>query len=827
MNKPIDFDHIQRKQALESWSADCKRRVALRFPLIDFDADDWPMKTLHRATQGDYYFHDPLADFEGKDISYREVLRCLVAEAFLAGKPKDVRNWIWAFRLLAHGESPHRIFDITHQCLRKIESDWVIQGKSKQSAASTIQGRLSRLAKLVSDMSAKGVLPRLGFHLRKDTTAELRKTIVANADRLREGKHDILDRKMEAFNDAFNVMLDNPLLDGKPALNAGDRVAICLTAILLCAPSRINEVLCMSVDDYVTVDDYAKARISDTDTLHRAHQLLLVTMKGSKGAEWSPKPVLEFMIDVFHYCLNIIKTHGKRSRMLVQWYEEHPDELYLPPELEYLRGEALSRSDLTKIVNFGDPGPKHGYAQTAERVFSELKDKAFLATNRVTQSKNGRKTPRPMIAFLHWPDVEKNLLEKVHRAMANCRRVTEINHYMGDLSKMLFLFDSDGTPFLPTAINYQFVNKRLKRTESRKESSGAASLFERLGIAMPVNGKIQFAMLDTHDPRRWLTTMALIHGEKLSDVLVNKWARRCNLTQLKAYDFRTAEIKAAATAMPDAAQLTELSDLSYGLAAIEKLEEVFGLESAIVAAHDAGIAMTSMDAVTKAVENRPVAKSSRGIIIIYPQRFGVCFHQHHEKPCRNYSNDLTASCVTCNEGSFVKGHIPTNDETRKVAVQLFGSILRHLENLAITHNRSIADDPAALGEHMLTLIEKGLDRGTMVQLATHLIDNFHEVNRLLKDRLLANRLHQAFVAREVVRKLDDQDVAGGALIKYHNPTQHADLLLEIALDARGGREQVARDEQALIAKHPQFAPRARGLKDERHLIAPDNDSDED
>lgn len=783
------------------------------------------MKTLHRATQGDYYFHDPLADFAGKDISYCEVLRCLVAETYLAGKPKDVRSWIWSFRLLAHEESPRHVFDITLQTLRKIESDCVTQDKAKQSAASTISKKLTLLAKLVSDMSAKGVLPRLGFHLRRETVAELRKAIVANTARLREGKRDILDRRMEAFNDAFNAMLDNPLLDGKPVLNAGDRVAICLTAILLCAPSRINEVLCMSVDDYVRVDDYAKKEIGDIDALHSVHQLLLMTMKGSKGAEWSPKPVLEFMIDLFHYCLDIIKAHGKRSRMLVQWYEKHPNKLYLPPELEYLRGQALSRSDLSKIINLGEP--RKGIATTAERFFSKLKDRAFLAANRAPHSKNGRMTPRPTVAFLPWADVEKLALEKIRQAMADCRRVTEINHYVGDLSKMLFLFDSDEMPFLPNAINYQFVSKRLKSTETRKESGGGLSLFEKLMITMPVNGKIQFAKLDTHDPRRWLTTMALIHGEKLSDVLINKWARRCKLAQLKAYDFRTAEMKAAAAAMPDVVQLTELTDLSNGLAAIEKLEETFGLESAIVAAHDAGIAMTSMDSVAKAVENRPVAKSSRGIIIIYPQRFGVCFHQHHEKPCRNYSNNLTASCVTCNEGAFVKGHIPTNDETRKIAGQLFGSILRHIENLAITHNRGIADDPAELGEHMLNLVEKGLDRATMVQLANHLIDNFHEINRRLKDRLLASRLHQAFVAREVVRKLDDQGASSGALIKYHNPTQHADLLLEIALDARGGRKQFARDEQALIAKHPQFAPKALGLKDERHLIAPDSDSEED
>jgi hypothetical protein len=391
---------------------------------------------------------------------------------------------------------------------------------------------------------------------------------------------------------------------------------------------------------------------------------------------------------------------------------------------------------------------------------------------------------------------------------------------------MLFLFDQDETAFLPTAASYAMLKYCLKQTKSAAIRPRPPTLFKKLNITMPVGGRVQFAEMETHDPRRWLTTMALIYGEKLSDVLINKWANRCVLSQLKNYDFRSPETMAVQSAMPDASKLTELSDISNGLAAVEKLEDQFGLKTAIVTAHDAGIAITSMDAVAEAIENRPVAKSSRGIIIIYPQRFGVCFHQHHEKPCRNYSNDLVVSCITCNEGAFTKGHIPTNDETRKVAKKLFGSVIRHLENLAITHNRGIADDPAALGEHMLTLIEKGLSKDTLEQYATYLIDEVHQINHMLKDRLLARRLEQAYVACSVVKSLDDPNVKSGALIKYHNPTQHSDPLLEIALDAHGGREQVAREEQALIKQYPQLAPKALRSTDERHLIGPDDSEDD-
>jgi hypothetical protein len=827
MNKPIDFEAIQHRKALDVWLADCRKRMDLRFPKIDFDSDHWPIKTLYQTESQDWHFTEPFADFAAKDVSYRETLRCLVSEMAIAGKPKKMHNPVSAFRLLANAR-PHHIFDLTLQDARQIESDCLAKGRDNPASADMISSRLSRLAKQLSLLSLKGVIPRLGFYPRAETKAELRKLDVAQRARRRAGVGDVLDRKMEAFNEAFNGLLDDPVKNGSSILSPLGRVVICMMGLSLCAPSRINEILCMSIDDFVTIDNYAQRAIGERDAVYGAHQMLIVTMKGSKGAEWSPKPVLSFMMDVFHYCMDLIKENGKRSRMLVEWHQKHPDSLYLPPELEYLRGRDLRPCDVAKVMYLTETPKRNGLESPARKVFTTLNGRRFKAPNPDTHKVDGKRDSQTNIDFLRWADVEQLLLKNVHQAMDNCRRVTPMNHYEGDLSKMLFFFDSDRTPYLPHAINYLSINKRLKKSKPGRENyDNPPFIFEKLNITMPVNGKVQFAEMDTHDPRRWLTTMALTHGEKLSDVLINKWANRCNLSQLKAYDFRTAETMAAAAAMPDAPKLTELTDLSNGLAAIEKLEDQFGLQTTIATAHDAGIAVTSMNAITEAIENRPVANSSRGIIVIYPQRFGACLHQHHEKPCRNYSNDLELSCITCNEGVHTKGHIPTNDETRKVDKKLFNNIVRHLENLALTHNRNVADDPAALGEHMLTLVYKGLSHLSLEQLAAHLIEDFHKSNHLLKDRLLARRLEQAFVARGVVKLLDDPTMPNGALIKYHNPTRHSEPLMEIALDEHGGREQVERDEQALIARYPQFASKALGLIDERHLIAPDDNEGED
>lgn len=424
----------------------------------------------------------------------------------------------------------------------------------------------------------------------------------------------------------------------------------------------------------------------------------------------------------------------------------------------------------------------------------------------------GRRNSQKLIDFVSWADAEEYLLKEVHQAIANCRKVTPHNHYEGDLSKMLFLFDSDELPYLPFALTVQHIRRRLKRTEP----TTPATLFEKLGITMPVNGRIQSAEMDTHDPRRWLTTTAQRVGEKLSDVLINKWANRSSLAQLKAYDFRTEEELAAFSRMPD---IPELKDLSEGLEQTRKLEDTYGLKTDIVAVHNAGISVTSLNRVLEAVEDRPIAKTSEQIVILYPTRYGACLHQHHETPCRRYD-----PCLTCDKNYCVKGHQPTNDAIRKDATLVVTSIVRQLEKLVLVLNRGLADHPDTFMEHLAMLVGRGLCPALM---ADHLVEEFHDIKDQIKDKLLRKRLEEAFVARGYVRMLDDDCVPNGALMKYHNPKQHAAPGLEMALDTHGGREKVASDEQALIARFPVFAPTTLDIQDERHLIEPDEDEEGD
>lgn len=809
MSNHVNLDRFKYELALKKWQANCRQRMAQRYPTIEFDSDHWLLKGVIATNSRDFSFIPVLRAFADKHSSYSEVLRCLVAEIVLEEKIKDIRDYVRRLRviLLAPSDS---LFDLDLAALRSIEKTALHRVRNKPSSAQRTLVSLGQLDRILDTIATKGVIPRLRYRMKPETRQELNVLRKLYVTQSRQAKTAALDRMIEALNEAFNALFANDL-----RLSSGDRVAIATMGLGLCAPSRINEILCLSVDDYVSIDDYTQ-RVADkeADTVHAAHQMLLVTMKGSKGTQWSAKPVLNFMIELFHYCLKVILEHGKRSRMLVEWYQHHPNQLYLPPELEHLRYTNITARSLSYIMGLSAQDSDSSL-HMARHVITRLGIRRFKVPNPDPITKCGTSAAMSEVDAVRWDDIEPILLNKVHTALENCRIVTAENHYKGDLAKMLFLFDHDASHYMPGAIKYDFLKRRLKQTTAERQYVKQPTLFEKLRITMPVNGITQIAEINTHDPRRWLTTMALTYGEKLSNVLINKWANRLSVAQLWHYDFRSAETNAAASVIPIPQELTELSK---GLMSCRKLEDNYGPRIDIVTVHDAGISGTTLDAISAAIEDRPIARTGEQIIIIYPTWYGFCSHQHHEKPCRAYT-----SCLPCNNNHLVKGHLPTNDRMKDRSIELHSAILNIVEQIIIIHNREIADDQDTLAQHVFHLVERGL---TPMEMTDELIARFHEIKHLIKDTVLKNMLHEAFVATGFVEKLDNPMYANGALMKYHNPTHHAAPGVERALDTHGGHEQIELERLAMIEKYPQFASTKRDLKDQMYLITPNHDNNE-
>lgn len=796
MNSHIDLERFKLSLALDEWVIDSRQRVMKRYPSLIFDAQKWSFTVEKEVGTKEISFTKLVEDFYNKDENFVKAARCYMAELVLNVEAKDYGHFLTQFRLLKLA-GVDSLFDLNANSLRIIEKTLVNEAELKPSASTKNLNFLQALTRIIDVLSNRQVINRLRYRTENETRSKLLSINKTHIKNWRKAKEEVLSHSIEALSEAFNALFAND-----PRLSVGDRVAIATLGLEMCAPSRINEILCLSIDDYVTLDDYArKVENKTTDFLHASHQLLLVTTKGSKGAQWNAKPVLNFMIELFHYCMKIIREHGERSRLLINWYGHNPQSLYLPSELEYLRGKDLTVRDISMILALSNSAENTSLGTAEQLIGRELKSVRFsvLKPNKLTS----KFYPNTHVYAVHWKDLEQLLLVKVHKAIKDCRKVTTKNLYSGELGKMLFLFDGGNNPYLPSSVTYSVINRRLKNNEYlyQRNYNFEPSLFEKLKIMMPVNGVTQFAEIDSHDPRRWLTTMALKNGEKLSNVLINKWARRLDISQLWNYDFRSYEEKATSSAMPEPAELRELSD---GLISCNKIEDEYGPKIDLVTVHDAGISGTTMDAINSASGSRPVAKTGEQIIIIYPTWYGFCTHQHHEKPCRAYT-----SCLPCDNNHIVKGHLPTNDRIRSRADELHSSILNIIEQLFVIHGRGIADFQDLLGEHINQLVERGL---TPDQMTADLINRFHDIKHLIKDAVLRNQIHEAFVVTGYREKLDLPDISNGALIKYHNPTHHSAPGLERALDAYGGHEKIESDRLALIREYPQFAPTSKGIE---------------
>lgn len=797
MKSLVELEQVRYQQALIAWLEDCRTRMSRRYPGIDFYEDCWDTRSLHGTDIPPINLDTLSADFQSKDRSFADAIRCLAAEYMLDGV-KTVRSAINSFRLL-RSASIHTLFGLDLAELRRLEERCLATARGNPASAGPLLSGLALLARNLETLYIKEVLPRLQYRVSHETRRELANLAKVHSKNWRKEKASILDHQIEALNEAWSAMADKD-----HRLTPAYQNALAVLGLELCAPSRINEPLCMSIDDLVTLEGYAREGSGPSaNATYCAHQMLIVTMKGSKGAQWSPKPVLNFMMRFFNYCMDLIKENGKRSRLLVEWYQKNPDKLYLPPELEHLRGQDLTLTQVSLVMNFDTE--KIGRSTTAPRTL--FKSRNYAVKHEIRPETRGR-----FVQVLPWHEVEAGLLEMVRKAMVQCRAVTQDNHYQGDLAKMLFLFDHAETrlSFLPGVFTANYCGRLLK-TWKRGDRNPRLTVFEALGITMPVNGKVETAYIESHDPRRWLTTMAKVHGSKLSDALINKWANRLSLAQLWNYDFETLHSKAEKGAMPNA---PELDDLSEGNVAIRPRDEVCGLKQRFVEVHDIGVGVVGMEEIYSASKNRPRARTSEDLVVLYPNWYGCCAHAHHAAPCRSYS-----ACLPCGENIVVKGHLPTNDHIRERKEQLHGSIVTELKRLVEARKYEIADDQDKADAHIVALVRQGLDPD---QMADHLIEHFHEIKVQIADVVFRNRVEEAFVATGYVELLDDPNKPSGANLKYNNTSRHAAPGLERGMQAHGGSEAILQRIEEFAAKYPQFASQSTERFYQHFLPLPDD-----
>ncbi len=876
------------EKSLEDFCIDTRLRFEQRFPGIGYSSEVWDFRAtkevdgkkvslqkLHNTRLTRIVPILVVNDLKALHPSFANAARAVLAQRALENKTKGFESLALGLRLFKHipssndDDSTQRALrTVTLKDLRGIEGAVIESVKSIGLGARQQRKHLQSLFSAVELLQSHDVVTRMNARLSLDANDELGQIAKKQQKLFKNRKAAELEPGIAALSDAIVEMVDD-----NPVLSMLHKAALCVMGLEMCAPSRVNEIMTLSTKDRLISSevydeepqaDESGAELSPTEEalkirrdLHRAHMEIknvpevVLTMKGSKGAAWGPKPILGFMTDLFNECFDRLIQYGKHSRMLVMHYEKHPKKLYLPPSLEHLRGKALVRWQVGQIMLL-DPEASYNQSKyTADYVMEALinagksfirqdaPNVVFALDNCTTRADGTTAKVHKDTLYVRWEHIEEELLRRVHEAMDSIRWVTDQVRYEGKLSNMLMLHDGIDRipPYLPSALEVQNIRKRLK-TSNSKSNAPTKTVFELLNITMPVrviDGKESrgefdihkevVAYVSPHDPRRWLTTQSLrLAGPELSKAVVNKWANRKDISQLDNYDYRAEEEKARQSAAPKPEGMKEFESFSCALCEVTPsgvgLQVEYGLKTRLMNSGTRTVEVTTLGEVRNAVENRPVAKAGGKIIVLYPTEYGVCLHQHHERACTAFNGCGTA----CNEQTFVKGDLPRNEATKAKAKELHTIIVAQIRPLILAHTRGVAHDPAALEDHIMALIKPHI---SAEDIASLLIDEFHEYKHFIKDAAFRARLEDAHVFQGVSQMLDSPEVASGALIRYDNPSRHGSPERERSVEALGGRETIAKTIEDFNKSSPWFAPTLMNENELRRLTHVEEDATND
>ena len=286
------------------------------------------------------------------------------------------------------------------------------------------------------------------------------------------------------------------------AKEPSDILVTSVTAILCSAPSRICEVLMLPLDCEVKqstskgIEDYG------------------LRWWPAKGGNPMVKWIKGLWIGVAQEAVAKIRDLTNQAREVACWYEDHPHDIFLPEELEHLRGrEWLTLTDIAPIVGLKDRVSAYAWC----------KGNNIPAVNRKQR------------LYVRFVDVQKAIIEMLPQGFPVLNTETGLK-YKDALIVILRnqLHPKRGSyrcmiePVSIDAINFAL---------GAKGSFGCESMFSRFGFTEPDGSPIK---VTTHQFRHYLDTIAQGSG-LVSQLDVALWAGRKDINHNAAYDHVTPE----------------------------------------------------------------------------------------------------------------------------------------------------------------------------------------------------------------------------------------------------------------------------------------------
>lgn len=380
-----------------------------------------------------------------------------------------------------------------------------------------------------------------------------------------------------------------------------DRVVTAWFALGMFAPSRVMEILTLPLKCETEMDG--------------VYGLGWRPLKG--GAPMTKFSTSDEWTEVAREAIRRLTHLGAKARLAAKWYEENPGELYLPPGFEHLRGQDLTRWEISKIL---------GKSRSLTR--GSNVDKMLKMTSRLTRDP-ARLESGSGIGWAHlwnWQSVERYVRSALPSEFpyADRKHGLKVSEALFCLPLHIMRGDSDTQEHVPSLISYSQIKHELGSKPDGK------TIAARHGLIDPDTG--QFWKLQTHQPRHLLNTLA--QSKHLSQALIAFWSGRKKIEQNAWYDH-----------LPQEAFIEAF--VRMGEQAPRKIRVIGPLDD-------------------------KVAERSRKEIISYDDalrlelgstistRYGLCRHNYALTPCPKDKN-----CISCGENTFIKGDQRHLTEARK------------------------------------------------------------------------------------------------------------------------------------------------------------------
>lgn len=408
---------------------------------------------------------------------------------------------------------------------------------------------------------------RHGIRKPKDRTVEL-------GDRAKEWRKDRLPSP-EAYSALAHVF--------RNAETFTDKLMSSVSAICCSVPIRAHEVL--QLRENCEVREHAMLKRIDSDGIEyeeegEAYGIRVWPGKGNLAqVKWVPT----VMMSVVQEAVQRLRDLCRPAREIAAWYEAHPDRLWLPPHLEYLRdAEWISMADLGEILGLDSVDQwLTGSPEILQR--SEAKGQRWVRLTDVQ---------RVLLASMpkNFPWFNGDKTQSYSSTLIVARR-NEVHATRGTF------------PCVIGECGVQTFEHWLSGHDNGKKPS----VFARWGFAERDGSPIE---VTTHAFRHWLNTVAQLRG--MSELDIAKWSGR-DPSQNQAYNHVAPE--------ETLSQIRELLDENGGAGPL-------------------------FEAASSERINRPVSRKdflAAQIGSAHTTDYGICIHDYSLLPCQVLGDCLGCS----------------------------------------------------------------------------------------------------------------------------------------------------------------------------------------